>query len=334
MNIVEYIEQIKAERKQQFFKEALSLGIKIELISQKHKLTKFSLGDNFLFILNDSKSFNTGTTAQITRNKEITKLVLAQNNISVPKGIETDNAKDIINAVNSGLINYPLVIKPIDAAKGVGINMNILNTGDIEKAVQNIQDIKEDVSLMVSDNFIAEELFSGNDYRVLVFDGKVIGCVNRIPAYIIGNGTDTIAQLIESFNLKRSANYLLNIDDALTSLLQKKSHDLDTILSPDTRLDLRENANISSGGIAVDYTDTISDRFKQISISAAKAVGGVFVGIDLFTDDITSEDAQQPYTIIEINGAPDYDIHESPIMPNSTINIPKILLQYFFTDIK
>jgi len=334
MNITKYIEQIKFERKQQFFKEALDLGIKIELVSQKHKLTKFSFGDDYFFAINDAISFNTRTTAQITRNKEITKLVLAQNNISVPKGIETDNAQDVKNAINNGLISYPLVIKPIDAAKGVGINMNIRSNDDIDKAVQNIRDIKKDVALMVSDNFIAEEMFCGNDYRVLVFDSKVIGCVNRIPAHIIGNGTNTVTQLIESFNSQRPANYLLKTDEELIAMLQNNSYDLDTIVPADTKVYLRENANISSGGIAVDYTNTLSERFKEVSIAAAAAVGGTFVGIDLFADDITSNDASQPYTIIEINGAPDYDIHESPILPNSTVSIPKILLQHFFKDIK
>lgn len=334
MNITKYIEQIKSERKQNFFKEALSLGIKIELVSQKHKLTKFSFGDNCFFAINDTVSFNTKTTAQITRNKEITKLVLKQNNISVPKGIETDNADDIKSAVDNGLISYPLVIKPIDAAKGVGINMNILNSNDIENAVENIKNIKKDVTLMVSDNFIAEEMFSGNDYRVLVFDGKIIGCVNRIPAHIIGNGTNTVTQLIETFNSHRPADYLLKIDDETITILQDNSYDLNTIIPVNTKVYLRKNANISSGGIAVDYTNTISDRFKKISIAAATAVGGTFVGIDLFTDDITSNDTTQPYTIIEINGAPDYDIHEKPILPDSTVSIAKILLQYFFKDVK
>jgi D-alanine-D-alanine ligase-like ATP-grasp enzyme len=334
MNVTKYIEQITSERKQKFFKEALSLGIDIKIVSQKHKLTKFSFGDNFFFALNDVISFNTKTTAQITRNKNITKLILAQNNISVPRGIETDNVDDVKNAINDKLINYPLVIKPIDAAKGVGINMNVFNLNDIKNAVQNIQTIKKDVTLMVSDNFIAEEQFSGNDYRILVFNNKIIGCVNRIPAFVVGDGINTIAKLIENFNAKRPSNYLLKIDKSLIKILKEKSYSLDTILPKNKKLILRQNANISSGGVAVDYTDTMSERFKKICLSAANAVRGVFVGIDLFTDDITSKNIDQPYTIIEINGAPDYDVHESPIVPESTINIPKILLQYFFKDLK
>ena len=51
-----------------------------------------------------------------------------------------------------------------------------------------------------SRRLIVERFALGRDHRVLVVNGKVVACAERIAAHVTGNGTATIRELIEEAN--------------------------------------------------------------------------------------------------------------------------------------
>lgn len=330
MTLQEYLATMTSERKRDFFRKAQALGYDVSIVSAASRVTRIAQGGKSIFMVNDAPSLNRSATNTITRNKHLTKIILNDVGIAVPRGIEAATADDVFRALRENILHYPLVIKPIDAAKGIGITVNVTRPEDITRAVANIRAIKDSVALMVRDTFIAEEMFSGNDFRVLVLNDTVIACANRVPAHVIGDGTHSVAQLIARLNTRRPENYALRIDDDVHTNLNEAGRTVDTVPEDGEKVFLRKNANISSGGMAVDCTRSISNRFRDIALRAARAVNGTFVGIDLFTEDVTSEDPNQPYVVIEINGAPDYDIHEAPIIPASTLNVTEHILRYLF----
>jgi len=81
------------------------------------------------------------------------------------------------------------------------------------------------------------------------------------------------------------------------------------------------------GGTPLDRTVEISTRFKEIAVAATRAIGLRFAGVDLYTDDISSEDPRGTYHIIEVNGnLIDYDIHEKPTISGKGVSVTDILL--------
>ena len=75
---------------------------------------------------------------------------------------------------------------------------------------------------------------------------------------------------------------------------------------------LRENSNISTGGDSVDYTDEISQHYKDIAVKSAEVVGAVICGVDMVIGDRNSPPKPSNYAIIELNFNPALHIHDFP----------------------
>ena len=73
----------------------------------------------------------------------------------------------------------------------------------------------------------------------------------------------------------------------------------------------------------------MSERFKKIALKGTRALGLNYGGIDIMTNDISSNDQRQPYFIIEINGNPDYEPHDKPIVSGRGVDVAKILVKEF-----
>ena len=81
---------------------------------------------------------------------------------------------------------------------------------------------------------------------------------------------------------------------------------LETVLEKGKKLSLRGNANISTGAMAIDCTDEISEENKSICVRAAAALGLNICGIDLCCTDI-GKSIKDHGAIVEINSAPGMD---------------------------
>ena len=80
----------------------------------------------------------------------------------------------------------------------------------------------------------------------------------------------------------------LKIDPVMELLLKKNNMDLKMIPAKGEVVFLRENDNLSTGGIALDVTDKVHPQNIEIAINAANVIGLYIAGIDITTVDISS----------------------------------------------
>src|SRR6185312_15599881 len=87
-----------------------------------------------------------------------------------------------------------------------------------------------------ANRIVVEQYTEGRDHRVLVVNGKVVACAERVPARVIGDGTSTIAQLIERENKdpRRGVGHTktltkLPADDRTVSFLARQKLTLDSV---------------------------------------------------------------------------------------------------------
>lgn len=73
------------------------------------------------------------------------------------------------------------------------------------------------------------------------------------------------------------------------------------------RIVLLHNANLSSGGDAVDVTSSVHVTFSQLATDLTREMGLRFCGVDLIVVNGTIEQARNEYYILEINAAPGLD---------------------------
>jgi len=247
-------------------------------------------------------------SADIASDKELTKALLMNQNIPVPEGAKVGN---VINLLKEGeRIGYPLVLKPRYGCKGEGIILNISSEKELVKVYNNMKNKYKDL--------IIEKYVEGNDYRVCIVDNKVVAVSLRKPPCIIGDGKNTLKELIRDLNNDSIRGYdherpltKVKIDDELLSFLSKQDINLNNIPLKGQKVLLRQNANLSTGAIAIDCTSDISEENKKICIRVAKAVGLDRCGIDIKTKDI-SQPLSKNGVIIEVNAAPGIRMHLHP----------------------
>src|SRR5690625_3296600 len=138
---------------------------------------------------------------ELVDDKGITKDILAEKNVPVPKGKgfpEDATDEEIIEF--SKTIDYPIVFKPTDASLGMGVVTNIKSD---EEFVQALKYVRHELGY---GEVIVEQHVEGKEFRVYVVEDKVIAAYNRIPANITGDGIHTIEELIELKNYERRQN--------------------------------------------------------------------------------------------------------------------------------
>lgn len=244
----------------------------------------------------------------IAGDKTLTKKILEQAGIPVPPGqIVEDEEEALMVAADLG---YPVVVKPDNGNQGKGVSLNLTTEEDIRGACGLVR--------QYSRGLLLEKQIPGRHYRVLVVGGRAVAAAERIPARVEGDGIHTVAQLVELTNRdpRRGRGHekcltKIKIDRVVEAVLKRQGVGLDHIPPAGVRVLLRENANLSTGGTAVDVTADMHPDNAFLAVRAAQAVGLDVAGVDIVTADIA-----QPLlgsgAIIEVNAAPGLRMHLYP----------------------
>ncbi|HEV7620533.1 MAG TPA: cyanophycin synthetase [Flavisolibacter sp.] len=245
----------------------------------------------------------------IAGNKHIAKTLLAAANVPVPAGSIASDVEDLEEIIKS--VGYPIVIKPLNGNHGKGATVNITNFLCALRAFERAKKI--------SDEVIVEKFITGFDFRVLVVNYKFQAASLRKPASIIGNGRDTVEELIAMVNEdpKRGCDHekpltKIIVDEVLKEWIAKQNCTLKTILSFGQELFLKPTANLSTGGTATDVTDEVHLENIATFERIAKIVGLDICGIDVMAPDLCTPIRKNNGVVLEINAAPGFRMHLEP----------------------
>jgi cyanophycin synthetase len=246
---------------------------------------------------------------ELACDKEKTKKILASMGVPVPLGMTIYSFSELAAAIDR--LGYPIAIKPLNGNHGRGVTIDIQDWEHATVAYDRARDISTGV--------IVEHFYQGRDHRILVVNHKVVAVAERVPAHVIGNGSDSIGKLIELENqdVRRGEGHdnmltQIELDDSTDEMLKLQGCTLDTILPADRVCYLRATANLSTGGIAIDRTDEIHPDTVWLAERVSRIIGLDVAGIDVITTDITKTLSEAEGTILEVNAAPGLRMHVSP----------------------
>lgn len=247
---------------------------------------------------------------ELACDKEQTKTILESMGAPVPKGQVIYAFRELRDAIRD-LGGYPIVIKPLDGNQGRGITIDIRSWQQA--------DIAYDRAKEVSDGVIVEHFYRGRDHRILVVNHKVVAVAERVPAHVVGNGQDSIFALVQQENqdVRRGKGHdtpltQIKLDAATDELLGSQGFTLDTVLEAGQICYLRANANLSTGGTAIDRTEEIHPNTVWLAERASRIIDLDIVGIDVITTDITQPLKDMEGVIVEVNAAPGLRMHMAP----------------------
>jgi cyanophycin synthetase len=255
----------------------------------------------------------TGATSHIAvaiaSDKQLTKTLLDQAGVPVPGGATVTTLEQALRSARR--LGGPVVVKPLDANQGKGVTVDCATPQDVERAFE--------FARKHGRRIIVEEHLKGRDYRVLVTGRKIAAASWRRPPHVTGDGVSTIAALVELENRNPArgtghTNILTRIplDEVALQVLAKQGYELDSVPPEGANVDLRGNANLSTGGTAEDVTDLLPEETRDICIRAARTIGLDVAGIDIVCEDIALPLREQDGGIIEVNAAPGIRMHQYP----------------------
>lgn len=94
--------------------------------------------------------------------------------------------------------------------------------------------------------------------------------------------------------------------------MEKSNRTLNTIPNQGELVQVVGNANLSTGGKAIDVTDQVHPSIRNMAVAAAKAIGLDIAGIDFICEDISKPIEHSRTAIIEVNAAPGIRMHHYP----------------------
>ena len=245
----------------------------------------------------------------IACNKELTKKMLNMASIPVASGSICVDEEDLAETIKK--IGYPIVLKPLDGNHGKGASINVTNWED---AVSGLAFAKE-----YSKRIIVEKFITGFDFRILVIDNKLVAAAKRVPAHVIGNGKDTIQELIDITNLDPRRGYghenvltQIDVDRDTKDLLEKLGYTLETIPRIGEIVLLKSTANLSTGGTSVDVTDMMHPENIFLAERISRVIGLDVCGVDIMAENLTQPLKENGGVILEVNAAPGFRMHLAP----------------------
>jgi D-alanine-D-alanine ligase-like ATP-grasp enzyme len=148
----------------------------------------------------------------------------------------------------------------------------------------------------------------------VVLGDEIISAYQRIPLHVVGDGRSTIEQLVVRKRdglaaLGRPNTEIDPSDVRMDAVLDRFGLSRTSVLPKGAIQPLLDNANLSSGGDAIDITAALNPSLAEVAVKASRAIGLGLCGVDLICADATRPSAD--YVIVELNASPGLDNYAS-----------------------
>ncbi|HEV7514759.1 MAG TPA: cyanophycin synthetase [Thermoanaerobaculia bacterium] len=249
------------------------------------------------------------TAVELAGDKSMTHRILADLAIPVPR-------QEVVTSVEAALgaaerLGYPVVVKPLDGNQGRGVSTGLTVPDQVRSAWDRAAEISREV--------LVETHQAGCDYRILVVGGKVVAVAQRVPGHVVGNGLQTVRELVDQVNSDPRRGHgheksltRIELDDEALRLLAEAALMPASVLPAGEAFFLRTTGNLSTGGTAIDRTDDIHPDNRRMAERAARAIGLDVAGVDFLSPDISRSYREVGGAIVELNAGPGLRMHLDP----------------------
>jgi D-alanine-D-alanine ligase-like ATP-grasp enzyme len=292
-------------------KVALEIGAVVLVEPEYEQVGHITFKNGKKSVFSHSKlDINGFGAAELVKDKAYSNFFLKQFGYKVTEGktffndklrAKLENLRNIDDGFNyAQLIGFPVIVKPLNLSQGRLVT-KVYNQAEYYDVANKIFTIKS--------GLIVEKFYSGNDYRIVVLDNEIFAAYQRIPLFVVGNGRSNVSELLQQKQEELVSSGRKKVikfhDFRIDKKLKTQNFNWDSVIPNNQIVYLLDNANLSSGGETVDFSETIHPDFQKLAINITKDIGLRLAGIDILTDDITMP--IKDYTLIEVNGSPGLD---------------------------
>ena len=244
----------------------------------------------------------------ISRDKGLTKQLLAACGVPVPEGQRVASADEAWEAAQS--VGLPVAVKPRDGNHARGVTLDLTSRDEIAAAYE--------LAATQGSSVMVERHIRGDEHRLLVIGGKLVAATRGESAWITGDGCSSVAELIQSqinSDPRRGEGEdcplsLIHLEDPESPVrfeLQRQGLTGDAVPPVGRRVLIARNGNLS-----IDCTDDVHPEVAHAAALAARVVGLDIAGVDLVCQDVRQPLAAQGGAIVEVNAGPGLLMHLKP----------------------
>jgi D-alanine-D-alanine ligase-like ATP-grasp enzyme len=313
--------------KRQLKKESLVLGKLLRKIAPRIGATVFlepewkiagqiifKSGKNSYFRYN-ALDINPVGASDIAKDKDYANLFMRRLGYPIVPDSETFFSKEWAEAIGasrrtiddayaySKRLGFPVVVKPNTGSQGSGVAI-VHNRREFYRAMR--------AALKLDRVVLVQRPVHGRDYRLVVLNDEVISAYERTPLNIVGDGKISIQRLLQikqhQFIAAKRGTRIKVDDPRIAEKLKWQGLTLRSVPSLGEQVFLLDNANLSSGGDAIDVTISVNSAFRKLAVRLTSDMNLRLCGIDLMVDGSISEPPiADKYWVLEINAAPGLD---------------------------
>ena len=270
--------------------EARRRGIEITIDDAEAGLFTLTQGGRKVRCRESLSDLTSAVSMTLCQDKSLTHRTLARAGLKLP-------AQQLAGSVeeNAAFLEQHggVVVKPLDGEQGQGVSVDLRSSQDVEEAIARARQFDQRV--------LVESFHPGLDLRIVVIGYEVVAAAIRRPAEVVGDGSHSIRQLIETQSRRRQAatagESRIPMDEETQRCISDAGFDYDSVLPRGERLAVRRTANLHTGGTLDDVTDQLHPALIDAAVRAARALDIPVVGLDLLVPA-----ADQPeYVFIEAN---------------------------------
>lgn len=246
---------------------------------------------------------------RLARSKTRTLRVLREAGLPVPMHFPVSSLEAAQKAAQR--IGFPVVVKPANTDRGVGITVGITSTSALEEAYLLAR--KYDATVAI------EKFVPGDTFRMVVVNGKFVAATCTAPTPLVGDGQSTVQALVARLNMSalRGPGHQkplswIEIDDEALAVLRSQSLTPRSILPAGQVAHLRTMSNLSRGGKSVSVTERVHPDNRALAEACARIIGLDIAGIDYRSAAIGKSWRQGYGAVIEVNPTPGLRMHIHP----------------------
>lgn len=244
----------------------------------------------------DLYKINKNALFKISVNKNSTTELLTKYNVPMPKQafisheeyLKTYNRRELIkNKLKHNTISYPVVVKPNKGSFSQNVFTNINTYEELEEKINYIIN-NEESSVLI------EEFIKGEDYRILIYNDKIVDIVLRRKPNVIGNGKNTLNDLIRIKNDDKMKKGKYIMKDFDMKLIKSQGYNMNSIIPKGKLVQVDSLPKLKNGTDMIKVPlQTLHHDNSKLFIKIARIMKAKIIGIDFITTDISKSYKQE-----------------------------------------
>jgi cyanophycin synthetase len=262
---------------------------------------QFGIGRHSVLMDSTISEHTSSIGVRLARRKTHAAAALRRMGLPVPDHRLASGEEEAVRI--AAQLSYPVVVKPADLDGGEGVFPDLRNEAEVRRAFAAARELSAQI--------LIEKHVPGNDYRLMMFRGRLVWACIKEPAGVTGDGRLSISQLVEQANLDpergdgvNTPHRRLEIDGEAAELLVRDGLSAQAVPDAGRFVRLRRAGNVALGGRAIDLAGDIHPDNVRLAAMAADVLRLDLAGVDLLLPDISRSWLETGGAICEVNAQP------------------------------